>query len=381
VVEEIADLLPAGHPVGHGRIGLRIRWGDATATGGDQTVVAAEAIVGSVHRGAEKLAEVRDYRQVIMLLDRHDWWGAFGSEVGFVLAVERMIGLAVPRRATLLRVVLAELTRCSSHLAMLAGALDTAACHETAGMRVADPGAATAARDAIDVVRELFVRATGNRVHPMFCRIGGLAADVESGWLVVVHAALPRVVAAADRAGEALHGLGIGLAELPSADARSMAVTGPVARACGVDVDLRRDEPYLAYDEVFAPSDVVPPGPMPAGSGDAATRWRVLAAEVTAAATVVGRCLDLLSSGPVRARLPRTLRVPQGETFAWTESPQGASGYYLVSTGGPAPYRLKIRAAMFDTAAALALALPGTARADLPLALASLPTMAGDVDR
>lgn len=366
---EVVELpLPAGHPTSHGRIGLRVKW---QGQGDARRVAAAEAVVGSVHRGAEKLAEMRDYRQAIMLLDRHDWWGAFAGELGFVLAVEQMVGLAVPPRATVLRTVLAELTRCAGHLAFLAGAADTLPADTLpAG------GPPTGALAGVAAVRELFEAATGNRVHPMFARVGGLADDVDDAWSGRLGAALPGLQEAAARAATLLTGPADRLAVLTARDVREMAVTGPAARAAGVDVDLRRDEPYAGYGDVFGAADVVT-----RSSGDAAARFAVMAEEVQVSCEVVRRCLDRLPAGPVRARMPRTLRVPEGAVFVWTESPQGASGYYLVSRGGPSPYRLKIRSSTFDTAAALSRALPGTGVADLPLALASLPMVAGDIDR
>lgn len=370
--EEVPLPLPHGHPSTHGRIGLRIAWeataGTTPGTGGPvRRVRAAEAVIGAVHRGAEKLLEMRDYRQGAVLLDRHDWWGSFAGELGYVMAVELMASIPVPRRAVLLRTVLAELTRCQSHLAFLGGALAVASSPAAALARV---------RGGVSVVRDLMEEASGQRVHPMLCRVGGLAGDVPDGWADRVAAGLDVVSGAVAAARQHLDGVGAGLAVLTAGDARAYAVTGPVARASGRDVDLRRDEPYAAYPECFGPDDVVT-----SVAGDAAARFAVMAAEIEVAVAVVLRLLPRLEPGPVASRIPRTVRVPEGECLVRTETPQGAGGYYVVSRGGTSPHRAAIRSATFDTAAAWAAALPGTAEPDLGLAVASLPVLAGDTDR
>jgi NADH-quinone oxidoreductase subunit D len=354
--------LPDGHPSRHGQVLLAVRW---TAGPGPRRVAAAEAVVGAVHRGAEKLLEMRDYRQGGVLLDRHDWWGAFHGELGYALAVERMTGIAVPPRAAALRVALAELTRCGSHLAFLAGACEVVA-----------PGSSAPVAAGVAAVREVVEAATGQRVHPMVARVGGLAVDVPDGWPAAAGAATMRITAAAAAAADVLAGHGRGVAVLRRGAALAHAVTGPVARACGRDVDLRRDEPHDAYADVFGPADVVT-----GTAGDAAERLTVMARELVVSCRVVERVLDRLEPGPVGSRTPRTLRVPEGTGWVWTETPQGAGGCLLVSRGGVAPHRVAIRSATFDTASAWSAALPGTTEADLPLALASLPVLAGDVDR
>lgn len=355
--------LPAGHPSTHGQVLLRVTWGPGDAD--DRRVVAAEAVPGAVHRGAEKLLEMRDYRQGAVLLDRHDWWGSFAGELGYVLAVERMTGIRVPARAEVVRVVLAELTRCGSHLAFLAGACEVVA-----------PGSSAPVAAGVAAVRDLMEGASGQRVHPMLCRVGGLAFDVPEGWAESVAARLPEVAAAATAAREVLSGVGEGLAVLSRSAARAHAVTGPVGRASGRDLDLRRDEPHGLYAQVFDDGDVVT-----ASAGDAAARWSVTAAEVVVADRVVHRALAHLAPGPVQSRVPRTLRAPDGTAWTWTETPQGAGGYLVVSRGGTSPHRVAVRSATFATAAAWSAALPGTAEADLPLAVASLPVLSGDIDR
>jgi len=347
-------VLPLGphHPSNHGVLQL------ALTLDGDR-IVTAEPDVGFVHRGAEKLFEVRDYRQLMMLANRHDWLSAFGSELGIALAVERMLGMTVPDRAVWLRTLLAELNRLLSHL-MFLGA-------------TADPGrwTAFAAREQLQEVME---EATGGRLHYVFNRVGGLAADVPAGWttraaraLDGVHASLPSLVAALD-------GLGEGVAVLDPALAVAHGVTGPPARASGVDMDLRRDEPYLAYAEL--PVRVVT-----RVTGDAEARFSCVLEQCEASLELAAACLSHLPRGPVALRLPKTVRAPEGATYAWTENALGVQGYYLVSRGDRVPWRLAMRTASFNNVSVLAQLLPGTRLTDLTTALCSMFFVIGDIDK
>ena len=349
-----ADLvvdLGAHHPSTHGALRL------ALVLDGD-CIVRAEPLVGALHRGAEKLFEVRDYRQVVVLANRHDWLSAFANELGIVLAVERMMGMVVPDRAVWLRVLLAELNRVLSHLFLLGASVPGVSVH--------------AEREAVQRVME---EATGGRVHHMANRVGGLKEDVPDGWTGRVRAtgsavrrAVPALLAAVDA------GPGRGVGVLDAAAVLSYGVSGPVARASGVDVDLRRDDPYLAYAELDVPVVL-------GTDGDAHTRFRCLAEQVAVSLDLVDACLDRLPAGPVAVRLPKTVKPPEGTTYAWTENPLGSMGYYLVSRGGKTPWRLAMRTASFNNVSALPHLLPGVALPDLVTVLSSLFFVLGDVDK
>ncbi len=357
------------HPSAHGmfRVALRVR-GDV--------IVAADPLVGHLHRGVEKLFEVRDYRQILALSNRHDWLAAFGNELGVALAAERMLGLDVPVRAVWLRTLVAELTRVLAHLAFL-GPFPV-----PAGARLDD---LTAEREAI---HDLLERAFGARIHLMANQVGGLRQDVPAGWLDAVRAlvatirarvpALREAVTAAD--GLCAHLAGVG--RLDAATAASYGVSGPAARAGGLDLDLRRDEPYLAYGELFAPGG---PGRVVLGTaGDVPERLRMLVDQVAVSLDLADACLDRLAAlppGPVNVPLPKVLRLPEGDIYAATESPPGINGYYLVSRGDKAPWRLKLRTASYNNVAALPAVLPGTRVADLTAVLASLCFVVGDIDK
>ena len=333
------------HPSTHGSLRLRLD------LDGD-VVVAAEPLVGALHRGAEKLFEVRDYRQILMLANRHDWLAAFNNEVGVALAVERMLGMEVPARATWLRTLMCELNRVLSHL-MFLGFLDVEF------VRLREP------------LQTVMEQATGGRIHFVATRIGGLHEDVPAGWGSSVAAAV-----AAVRAGLPCSDLSVlvGVGTLSVADALAFGVSGPVARGSGLDVDLRRDDPYLSYGSLEVPVVV-------RTDGDAAARFACLLDQVQVSLDLVLACLDALPEGPVSVKLPKNLRAPEGSTYAWTENPSGIAGYYLVSRGAVTPWRLAMRTASFNNVSALPAVLPGCRLSDLPAVLASFFFVVGDIDR
>ena len=349
----VLDLGPQ-HPGTHGVLRLALTLDGAT-------IATADPIVGFMHRGAEKLFEVRDYRQITVLANRHDWLSAFSSELGVVLAVERMLGMEVPVRAVWLRTLLAELNRVLSHLSFLGGA-----------------GAAlvpltTRHREAVVAVLE---EATGGRIHYMANRVGGLHQDVPLGWPGRVRSAVAAARAALPGLADLLAGAGLeGLGVLDPALVPAYGISGPIARASGVDMDLRRDQPYLAYGEL-APLQVV------LGSrGDALARFEVLLGQVAVSLDLVEACLDALPGGPVDVKLPKTVRAPEGSVYSWTENPLGLMGYYLVSRGEKTPWRLAMRTASFNNVSALPAVLPGVALPDLPAVLSSLFFVVGDLDK
>jgi NADH-quinone oxidoreductase subunit D len=365
--EVVLDLGPQ-HPSAHGGLRLRLRLdGDRIAT--------CEPEVGFLHRGVEKLFEARDYRQIVMLANRHDWLSAFANELGVVLAVERMLGIEVPARAVWARTLLAELNRVTHHLMFLALCPPALA---------SPPLRARLDREAVlGVMEEL----TGGRMHFMFNRVGGLKEDLPGGWLDSVLAVtarvregLPALRAATvedPRLVERTRGVGV----LSGAAARAYGASGPVGRASGLDLDLRRDEPHLGYGELAAAGVLRVALRV---EGDALARFEVLAEQLEVALDLVEACVDRLRSlppGPVGVRLPKIVKAPEGATYAWTESPGGLNGYYLVSRGEKTPYRLKLRTPGFNHAAALPAVVTGGRVADLVAVLASMFFVVGDIDK
>lgn len=351
------------HPTGHAALML-----DLQIQGG--TIHSADPIVGFMHRSSEKLFEARDYRQILMLANRHDWLSALHGELGVALTIEDALGLIPPERAVWSRMLLAEITRVSAHLLLL----------ETLCA-------------AVLPWRETFVAthqaATGNRVHPMITRIGGLARPLDEVWLdeaerllAAFNEAWPQlrtdVEAGADRVQ--------GLAVLSAVDAAAYGASGPVGRASGVHFDLRWRSPYLAYSKLQESQDAHAPvsrGPEMT-AGDARARYLQVVDEVTRSVHLSKQALAkvrAMGEGPIDVLLPKVVRVPEGSWYRAIEGPLGMQGYLLVSTAERTPWRLKLRTPSFSHAQALIAALPGTPVDRLADALASMFIVVGDVDR
>ncbi|MDP9396244.1 MAG: NADH-quinone oxidoreductase subunit D [Actinomycetota bacterium] len=354
------------HPSTHGVLRLRLRLDG-------ERIIEAEPVIGYMHRGAEKLFEVRDYRQVIVLTNRHDWLSAFSNELGFVLAAERMLGMDVPGRAVWARMLLAELNRILNHLMFV-------------GSYPLEIGAITpifyafTSREALQAVME---EVSGGRVHYMFNRVGGLKEDLPAGWTTRAREALAAVRTELRRIDDLVLGNEIfrartrGIGVLSPELVHSYGVSGPIARASGVDFDLRRDAPYLAYDELDVPV-------VTRSAGDCLARFECLVEQVRVSIDLAETCLDRLGDlppGPINLRLPKVLKVPEGHTYVPTENPLGINGYYLVSRGEKTPWRMRMRTASFNNVQVLSELLPGTLLADMVAILGSMFFVVGDVDK
>ncbi|WP_067181201.1 NADH-quinone oxidoreductase subunit D [Microtetraspora niveoalba] len=354
------------HPSTHGVLRLRL-----TLDG--ERIIGAEPIIGYMHRGAEKLFEVRDYRQIIVLANRHDWLSAFANELGVVIAVERMLGMEVPQRAVWARTLLAELNRVLNHLMFL-------------GSYPLELGAITPVFYAFnerETLQHVMEEISGGRMHYMFNRVGGLKEDLPLGWLDRAAAAVADVrrrlpdIEALIAGNEIFLARTVGVGALSPETIMQYGVSGPIARASGVDFDLRRDEPYLAYGEL--PVRVVT-----RTAGDCHARFEVLLDQVKASLDLADACLERmrdLPPGPINQRLPKILKAPEGHTYAWTESPLGINGYYLVSRGEKTPWRLKLRSASFNNVQVLRELLPGNLVADMIAILGSMFFVVGDIDK
>ena len=364
--EEMVLNIGPQHPATHGVLRLRI-----TLDG--ERVTAAEPVIGYMHRGAEKLFEARDYRQIIMLANRHDWLSAFSNELGVVLAVERLLELEIPVRAVWIRTLLAELNRILNHLMFL-------------GAYPLELGAITPVFYAFherEVLQRVMEEVSGGRMHYMFNRVGGLKDDLPDGWIGRARGSLTEVRRGLQVIEDIIGGNEIfrartrGIGVLHTGQAVQYGVSGPVARASGLDFDLRRDEPYLAYGELDVPV-------VTRTDGDCLARFECLVEQVHVSMGLAEACLDRIAGlpgGPVSVRTPKSLKVPAGHTYAWTENPLGLNGYYLVSRGERAPWRLKLRSASFNNVQVLPELLRGALVADMIAILGSLFFVVGDIDR
>ena len=366
------------HPSSHGMPRLRLT---TTGVGDDEVVVHAEPLIGSMHRGAEKLFESRDYRQVLALTDRHDWLSAPGSEAGAAIAMESLLGIDVPRRAQWLRMLVCELNRIASHALFLA---------EFPWSAVVDAGDALAAwpvmRERLLAVREnlldVICSVTGARMHVMWTVIGGVRNDVADDWMAAALASwsVTDVVSEVqeflrrDAVTERLRGVGVLRPELVDA----YAMSGIVARAAGVRRDVRVDAPYALYGEVADAMQV----PMRAES-DVLARLELLCEEmvqsqglVHAIAAQLTQCVDA-----VNVQLPKVVRLPEGSVYIATENSLGANGFWLVSKGDKLPHRLKIRSASFNNLSAVHEVLANQPLRDVLPTLATWFFLSGDSDR
>ena len=352
------------HPATHGTLRIIAR------LDGEQ-VVWAEPSCGYMHRGYEKLTEVRTFPQVTSLINRIDWLGSFANEVPFILAAEKLMNVEAPPRAQWIRTILFELSRIAN-VSLFLGDL---------GVQM---GAITpvflAFRDR-EYVLNLIESATGGRFHPNFDRIGGLKDDLPAGWIDETKVVMKKLRNFCDEIETLLFGNEIfqsrtrGIGVIPRDVALQYGLSGANLRASGVDWDLRRDQTIpLAYDKVDFKVWTHP-------DGDSFARCWIRLQETREATKIVDQLLDGIPSGPVMAKVPKIIKVPEGEAWVSTENPLGEMGYYVVSRGDLGPFRVKIRSASFNNISITPWLLRGVYVPDIITILASLYFILGDIDR
>ncbi|MGZ4133503.1 MAG: NADH-quinone oxidoreductase subunit D, partial [Actinomycetota bacterium] len=302
-----------------------------------EIIVRAEPVIGYMHRGAEKLSEYRDARQVLVLMNRHDWISAFNNELGWTIAVERLAGIEVPERARWIRTMFAEWNRVLNHLVF-------------SGSFPLELGAMTPMFYAFrerELIQDMLESATGARLHHSFCRVGGLKDDLPRGFLkrsaevLAVTRQRIKEYETLIMGNEIIFARTRNVGVLPADVAVAHGCSGPVLQASGVPMDPRKDEPYEKYGEV---EFEVPVGL----TGDSYDRLWVLIERMKQSCNIIEQCMEKLPAGKYRAdKLPKTLKM-EGEVYVRTENPLGLMGYYLVGDGGEQPYRLKMRTASFS---------------------------------
>ncbi len=352
------------HPATHGTLRIIAR------LDGEQ-VVSAEPVMGYMHRGYEKLVEVRTYPQVTTLVNRIDWLGSFANEVPFILAAEQLMEIEAPPRAQWIRTIFFEMAR-QANLTLFLGDM---------GVQL---GAVTpvfyAFRDREHVLN-LMEAVTGGRFHPNFDRIGGLKDDLPKGWVEETHGAMAKIRGFCDEMEDLIVGNEIfeartrGVGVIPADVALGYGLSGANLRASGVDWDLRRDQDLpMAWKHadwrVWTHPD-----------GDSFARYWVRLQEVRESTRIVDQLLDGLPAGPIMAKVPRIIKVPAGEAWVSTENPLGEMGYYVVSKGDLGPFRVKIRSASFNNVSIVPWVLRGVYVPDVITILASLYFILGDIDR
>jgi NADH-quinone oxidoreductase subunit D len=362
--EDMTLNLGPQHPATHGTLRVVAR------LDGEQ-VVWADIVCGYMHRGYEKLTEVRTYPQINTLVNRIDWLSSFANEVPFILAAEKLMEVEAPPRAQYIRTILFEMSRIAN-ITLFIGEM---------GVQV---GAITPAfyafRDREHVLNQIEA-VTGGRFHPNFDRIGGLKDDLPRGWIDETKAVMGRIRAYCDELEDLLMGNEIfqartrGIGVIPPDIALSYGLSGANVRASGIDWDLRRDEDLpLAWKDLDWKVWTHP-------DGDTFARYWVRLQETREATKMVDQMLDGLPAGPIQAKVPRIIKVPEGEAWVHTENPLGEMGYYIVSQGGLGPFRCKIRSASFNNISILPWLLRGVYVPDIVAILAGLYFILGDIDR
>ena len=335
-----------------------------------ERVERADPVLGYMHRGYEKMSEVRSYPQITTFVNRIDWLSGFANEIPFILAAEKLMEIEAPPRANYIRTLLTEYSRISTFLVFLG----------TYGIEL---GGITPVfwgfRDREHILN-LLEAVTGGRFHPNYNRIGGVKEDLPKGFIDESHDALDHVLTCCDELEEILFGNEIfitrtrGVGVIPAKKGTEWGVSGPNIRASGVPMDIRRQDAYLAYPELDF--DVIV-----RTEGDCFARAMVRLAETRESVQMCRQMLDGLPSGPIQAKVPRIIKVPPGEVYIRAEGPLGEMGFYLVSKGDIGPYRLKIRTPSFSNVSVLAWLLEGVLVPDIIAILGSLYFILGDVDR
>ena len=376
------------HPSTHGVLRLMLELSG-------ETVLRSKPVIGYLHTGMEKTGEQLTYLQGGTNVTRMDYASPLFNELAFSLATERLLGIEVPERATWIRMLMCELNRISSHLLFMA----------TNGM---DLGAVSMMiygwREREEVLR-FFEKVTGLRMNHNYIRPGGVAADLPADWRDDVSRLIALIEPRLDEYDTLLTGQPIwrerlqGVGVISAAEAVALGVTGPMLRGAGMAWDLRRDEPYLFYDQVDF--DVIV-----GMHGDCYDRYAIRLNEIRESLRIVAQIIDAMPSGdyrvqdkkvtpPPRARIDESMealihhfkiftegfKVPAGESYAAVESPRGELGVYLVSDGTSVPYRLHVRAPSFVNLQTLPHLMQDGLIADGVAIISSVDPIMGEVDR
>jgi NADH-quinone oxidoreductase subunit D len=352
-------------------------------------------VVGYLHTGMEKTGEELSYVQGATNVTRMDYLSPVINELNYSLAVEKLLGIEIPARATWIRMMMSELNRISSHLVWMA----------TNGMDLGSTSMMIYGLRERELILAFFEKTAGLRLNLNYVRPGGVAADLPDGWeddvLVICDTILERtyeydqLLTGQPIFRDRMVGVGAILAE----EALALGVTGPVLRSTGVPWDLRRTMPYLAYDDVEF--DVI------VGTyGDNFDRFAIRLNEIRESIRIIRQCIERMPRGdyrsqdpkvtpPPRARIDESMEalihhfklftegfhVPTGEVYSAVESPRGELGCYLVSDGGPKPYRIHVRAPSFVNLQAIPLLMRGGFLSDAVPIISTIDPVLGEVDR
>jgi NADH-quinone oxidoreductase subunit D len=360
-----------------------------------ETILRSKPIIGYLHTGMEKTAEELTYVQGCTNVTRMDYLAPLFNELAFSLAVEALLDVELPPRATWIRMLVTELNRVSSHLLWLA----------TNGMDVGSTSMMIYGFREREMILDFFQKTTGLRMNHNYIRPGGVAADLPDGWRADVEEILHVIPPRLDEYDELFTGQPIfrertqGVGVITAEEAVALGATGPILRCTGVAWDLRRDMPYMFYDDLDF--DVI------VGSfGDAFDRYAIRLNEIRESLRLIRQISDAIPSGdyrvqdkkvtpPPRRRIDESMealihhfkiftegfKVPEGEVYVGVEGPRGEVGCYLASDGSPKPYRMHLRDASFVNLQSLPIMIRGGLVADAVAVISSVDPVMGGVDR
>lgn len=360
-----------------------------------ERIVKADPRVGYLHRGIEKLSENASYQQVITHIDRLDYISAITNEHAYCRAVEKLLGITVPERAEYLRTIVAEMQRISSHIIWLA-------------THALDIGAMTVFLYSFrerETIMDLFEQLTGARLNNNYIRIGGVCRDLPPQFAETLYQFCEEFherIKEYDtliRHNRIWLGRTKGVAAISAEEAISYGLSGPTLRGSGVNWDVRKAEPYGAYDKV---DWIVPLGK----AGDVYDRYWIRVEELHQSANIITQCLDQLPDGPIMVDDPKIaspskekmnseieslihqfklttegIKVPEGEVYCATEVPKGELGFYIVSDGSTRPYRVKVRAPSYVNLGAFNRLASGGYLADVIAVIGTIDIVLGECDR
>ena len=385
--EVMALQMGPSHPASHGTVKFNLRLDG-------ETIIDVDVEIGYLHRGFEKMCEQGTWNHVFPYADRLNYASPLLNNVGFALAVEKLAGLTAPERAQYIRVIGGEISRITDHLTCL-------------GMAANELGAISAGfymLEAREYLYDLVEAICGARLTVTYCRLGGVMKDLPADMTERTRVALKHI---RDILGDCDRLLSrnrifvdrmVGIGKLPSADAVSWGLTGPLLRATGVPYDVRKAEPYLVYDRM---DFEIPTGT----TGDNYDRFMVRFAEMEQSMRIIDQALAQLPPGPILADDPRFVlppkeqvyttieglmnhfklvmegqKVPAGEVYVATEGGNGELGFYLVSDGSGRPYRVRVRPPCFYGMAALGDMLRGHMIADIITTFGQINMIGGECD-
>ncbi len=352
------------HPSTHGVFRMRL-----TLDG--EVVVDMEPIFGYLHRGIEKLAEGRTYKQNIPLTDRLDYVASMSNNLAYVMAVEKLAGIPVLERAEYLRVIMAELQRIASHLIAVGAFLNDCGAFVTPFLYMF--------REREKII-DLFEMVCGQRLLYNYMRFGGVSHDIPEEFLPALEKfviSMPGFIDEYDQLlaeNEILLARAKGVGILPKELAINISASGPLLRASGVEWDIRKVDPYSVYDRFEFD--------IPTGSvGDSYDRYRVRIQEMRQSVRIVKQAMEQLPPGEVLSPVPLRLRPPVGEAYGHIEAPKGELGFYLVSDNSATPYRFHIRPPSLINLTALRDMIVGWKLADAIIIFGSIDVTMAEVDR